>query len=111
MTTDTNKPQLPKRHWCFTAWFILVILATFWAAFTRPVLVFYCVANLILIGALYKWRRWGFWGFLVMAAVMFFVQLSDGVGILRSAFVFVGVAILYGVLQIGGDKKAWNYLR
>ena len=50
-------------------------------------------------------------GFGVMAGVTFVLQLSDGVGIVRSAVVFVGVAILYGVLQTGGDKKAWNYLR
>lgn len=111
MTTDTNKPQPPKRHWCFVAWLVWAIVSNVGVAYFRPTLVFYCVVNLILTGGLYKWRLWGFWGFSVIAGVMFLVQLSDGVGILRSTFVFVSVAILYGVLQIGGERKAWNYLR
>jgi len=110
MTTDTSKPQVPKRHWCFTAWFILAFFANLWVAYVTKS-VFFCIANLVLIGALYKWQRWGFWGFLVIAGAMFLVHLSDGVGIWRSVLGFVSVAILYGVLQIGGDRKAWNYLR
>jgi len=112
MTIDTDKSQPPKRHWCFTAWLILALLSSIWVAVTIPGLgLIYCVANIVLIGALFKWRRWGFLGFLVVAAVMFLANLSDGVGILRSAYVFVSVAVLYVVLQVGGDKKAWNYLK
>jgi hypothetical protein len=107
----TKAPQSPKRHWCFTTWLILALIASIYLAATSAFGLIYCVANIVLITALYKWRRWGFIGFAVIATVMFVLRLSDGVGFLMSALSFVSVVILYGVLQIGGDKKAWIYLK
>ena len=107
--TKTFQPQ--KRHWCFTAWLILALIASIYLAATSPFGLIYCFANIVLIIALYKWRRWGFTGFAVIATVMFVLKLTNGAGVLMSALSFVSVAILYGVLQIGGDKKAWIYLK
>ena len=45
-----------------------------------------------------------------MAVVLFFLNLANGHGLAMFALGFVRVAILFGVLQIGGDKKAWKYL-
>jgi hypothetical protein len=63
-----------------------------------------------MIIALYRWRRWGFTGLALIATVTFVLRISNGEG-LKSIVSFIGLAILYGVLNMGGEKKAWNYLK
>ena len=109
---DSSAPEnhpIPNRHWCFTAW---LVLATFLNLFMAICLHnFLGALNLIFIFGLYKWRRWGFLGFSVLATVFFVLNFSNGVGVLKSAVCLIGPAILLGVLNIGGDKKAWLYLK
>ena len=109
-TPSTKTIPPPKRHWCFSAWLILALIGILFAAWLT-VSVIYPFLYVVMIAALYKWRRWGFYGWVVLTTVAFIFNLSDGVGFLRSAPALVSVAILYGVLQIGGDRKAWIYLK
>jgi hypothetical protein len=44
------------------------------------------------------------------AAVVFFVNLSIGVNPVAAVGGLLGVAILYGVLHIGKERKGWTQL-
>jgi hypothetical protein len=65
--------------------------------------------NVIAAVALLRWRRWGFWLFVASALAGLAVNLSIGMpqGIFGAV---VGIAILYGVLHIGKERKAWPRL-
>jgi hypothetical protein len=75
-----------------------------------PVLIVLGIFNLVCAVALFKWKKWGFWGFVASAAVAFCLNLYVGVQIGFAIFGLLGVAILYGVLQLGKEKKAWPQL-
>jgi len=68
------------------------------------------VLNFICAIALFKWKKWGFFGFVASALLALGVNMAIGLGIGQSLFGLVGVAVLYGVLQIGGDRKGWTQL-
>jgi hypothetical protein len=118
-----------QRHGCVTAWLILIIVANGLTAVSMPnlmnmikqyqpnmpdwvlwPLVICALLNVVFAFALFKWKRWGFYGFLLTAAAAFAMNLSAGFGIGRSLLGLAGVVILYAVLQIGGAQSAWNQL-
>ena len=106
-TPETSGP--PKRHWGFTAWLILAFIANIYLA-TRLDFIFSAV-NLIFIYALYKWQKWGFYGLFIIATVMFALNLANDVALWKASCGLAAVAVLYGVLNMGGDKKAWPHLK
>ena len=75
-----------------------------------PVLIVVSLFNLLCAIMLFKWKKWAFWGFCASAVVVIAVNLSAGIGIAASLGGLIGVAILYGVLHIGGDNKGWPQL-
>lgn len=68
------------------------------------------VFNLVCVAALFMWKKWAFWGFCVSAALAFIANLSFGIGLGPSLVGLAGPAVLFGVLQIGGDRKGWPQL-
>ena len=121
-----------KRHGCLTAYLIVMIIANsaivliylffllisgtiqqslpdipVWAI---PVLCVFGIFNLICVIALFKWKKWGFWGFCASAVIIFIINLAIGLGIGQSVLGLLGVAILFGVLQIGKENKGWPQL-
>lgn len=119
----------PKRHGCLTAFLIVMIVANVLTALIylfasdtvrqtypdAPAWIFVLLAvmgllNVAFAVALFQWKRWGFYGFVATAAVAFVVNLYIGLGIGQALFGLAGVAILYAVLQIGDDRKAWPHL-
>jgi hypothetical protein len=124
-TPETGKRK--KRHGCLTAWLILIIVvaiistvrylagAIFWGSFGNlpgwviPVSVIGVVFTVVCAGALFKWKKWGFWGYCAISVVAFIINISFGLGVTSFAGL-VGVAILYGVLNIGGENKGWSQL-
>ncbi len=118
-----------QRHGCLTAYLILLIVANSatsliyllgsntitqnapnmpgWAS---PILIAFSVFNLICAIALFKWKKWGFWGCCMTAVIMAGINLSIGLGIKSVLSGLVGIAILYGVLQIGKENKGWIQL-
>jgi hypothetical protein len=102
---------IPKRHWSFTTWLILAVVGNIYLATKSGAGFVFAIANLVLVAALYKWRRWGFNGYVVMATVAFILSLTDGRGFGISVSSFVSVAILCGVLNLGGERKAWPHLK
>ena len=121
--------KLKQRHGCLTAWLILMIIANsavaliylFGSAIVKqtspnvpswafPVLAIMAIFNLVCAIALFKWKRWGFWGFFASSIVAVVVNLSIGLGIGSSLAGLIGIAILYGILQIGKENKGWPQL-
>lgn len=113
-----------QRHGCVTAWLILMIIANavtslsylflgenFTAELRVPIAIIGMV-NVFFAVMLFLWKRWAFYGFLVMSLVIFVINLSMGYGIAQSLFGLVGMAILYMVLQIKQDNvSAWHQLK
>ena len=75
-----------------------------------PVLLLLSIANLVCAIALFKWKRWGFFGFTGTAVVAFAINLVSGISMIQGVVGLLGPIILYGVLQIGKEKKAWPQL-
>lgn len=122
-------PRPKQRHGCLTAYLIFSMIANAATAlilltastairqqapnmpeWALPVLMVGGIFNLVCTIALFKWKKWGFWGFTCSAVVVFCVNLSIGTNPVNAVVGLLGIAILYGVLQIGGDQKGWTQL-
>ena len=118
-----------RRHGCLTAWLIFMLIGnslglllylTSGAAIQQelpgapdwiiPVLTILVLLNIIFTIALFLWKKWGFWGFVGTSIVALIVNLSIGINPAQSVLGLVGIAILYGVLNIGDDNKGWSQL-
>ena len=121
--------QGKSRHGCLMAWLVLMLIANSATALVYllgqgmvreqlpdapgwmfPALIILSLFNLICTIGLFKWKKWGFWGFCVSSVVVIVINLSAGLGIGPSVGGLIGVAILYGVLHIGGENKGWPQL-
>jgi hypothetical protein len=127
--TNASTASAPTgRHGCLTTYLVFVIIVNsamalvylFGSEWLRrngaqtPSWAFWALAiagvvNVIAAVALLRWRRWGFWLFVASALAGLAVNLSIGMpqGIFGAV---VGIAILYGVLHIGKERKAWPRL-
>lgn len=122
-------PDRKERHGCLTAWLVLVILANGFTALATPLSVasiqealpdfpawiVWPIAGLALLNilfavALFNWKRWGFYGFVATSLAACALNLYAGLGIFDSVRGLIGIAVLYGVLQIGGKKSGWAQL-
>jgi hypothetical protein len=120
---------MKQRHGCLTAYLVFIIVANSAATliyllrpeevrkdipnvpdWILPALIIASIINVICSVALIRWKRWGFWGFVASAVLMFFVNLFTQLGIASSLAGLLGVAILYGVLHIGKERKGWSQL-
>ena len=127
VTTPSQSTSLKQRHGCLTAYLVLMIIASSAMAliylvgaeairqnvpnvpdWAFPVLTLGEIINLVCAVALFRWKKWGFWGFIGSAAIVFFVTLSIAPGSELGGL--LGVAILYGVLHIGKERKGWSQL-
>jgi hypothetical protein len=69
-----------------------------------------CIPHLVFLVGLLKWKKWGFYGIIGVSIVSFILNISSGLGLGRSFLGLAGIAILYGVLNIGGENRAWRQL-
>lgn len=120
---------MKKRHGCLTAYLLLMIFlfvigaATYF--FARESVVqnnpeipptlhpVFGVLNLLMAGcivALWKWRKWGFWGFVVLGIAGGALNTVLSGSILQASMVPIGILILYGVLNIGRENRGWSQL-
>ena len=120
-----------QRHGCVTAWLILMIIANAFTAalnllagdyiannypgeISKPMMMLLgivAIANVIFAILLLFWKKIGFWGFLTTSLGTFVINVSIGLGIMQSSLGLIGIAILYGVLQIKEDNHtAWENL-
>ena len=118
-----------QRHGCLTVFLVVMIIANAVTAlvyilagtslrqslgnlpgWALPVLTVLGIFNIVCAVALFQWKKWAFWVFLASAVITFAINLSIGLGIGQSVLGLVGIAILYWVLQMGGEKKGWTQL-
>ena len=118
-----------NRHGILTAWLVLMIIGNansalenflymvgsedislglpMWMFLT---LVALAIFNLICTIELFLWKKWAFWGLVGSSIIIVFINLSVGLGIGLSLSGLVGIALLYGMLQIGDENKGWPQL-
>ena len=102
-----------NHHGCVVAWLLFSLVAnliTGLIALTTaiPWLPAIVVPNVICIFALFRGKKWGFYGLLANAIVGYAALLS--LGQIRFEG-FIGIAILFGVLQLGKPKSGWEQLK
>ena len=128
-TTPISNKQ---RHGCLTAYLVVILIMNVgtlafymvgknalqsadtgvppipdWAFIT---LVALGIGNIICIGALFRWKIWGFWGIACLAVGALLVNLQLGFSLTEVVSGLSGVVILYFVLNIGRDNKGWPQL-
>jgi hypothetical protein len=59
--------------------------------------------------ALLQWRKWGFWYVCGLTGFAFIADLVIG-DPFKAVMSLVALGILYGMLQIGGQKRVWPQL-
>lgn len=133
-----------QRHGCLTAFLIFMIVANSLGVlrdlfmnsgvmsniqqltWTSTLGIVCGVFNVICAIALFRWKKWGFWGLMASSIFGMFLTVSTGlrsveslgVGIavslgaliLVSLLPIAGIAILYYVLHIGKENKGWPQL-
>jgi hypothetical protein len=125
----TVPPVQRQRGGCLTAWLAVVIiinplvslnyLATGsnlkdtyphrpgWAI---PVLILAGFANCIFGIAVWKWQKWGVYGFVAVSLLAFVVNVASGIPIILALFGFVGLAILaYLVRNVWDQMEGPSY--
>ncbi len=66
--------------------------------------------NVVSAVAILRWKKWGFWLFASTSFITFGINYSLGLSFATSIVGLLGIAILYGVLHMGRDKKGWTQL-
>lgn len=131
----TGTPKLPpivsgetkKRHGCLSAWLILMILASVvfiflylaregyhqyspdLPAWALPALVTIELIQIICAIALFRGKKWGFWGYCIICGIAFITNIWLGVFVTAVGTLF-SVVILYVVLNSGKGNKDWRHL-
>ena len=132
--TPQSEPvgEKKKRHGCLTVYLVLILivnsLLTYTYLVTPPpdtgppfhmplfstwvygVMSLVGLLNVISAVAILRWKKWGFWLFANTSFITVWLNYTMGMSFATSIVGLVGVAILYGVLHIGGDKKGWTQL-
>ncbi|WP_291323272.1 hypothetical protein [Desulfonatronospira sp.] len=119
--------QERKRHGCLTIWLVVVIGANFLDAFRHylmrdelmeqfPGTPEWVITGLFILAlvnvacgiALFRWKKWGFWVLLLssLAGAYLYLQLS----FVNALVPLLVVAVLFGVLHIGGERRGWDQL-
>lgn len=132
MDTYNEIPNPEKqRHGCVTAWLVFIIVVNSLTALlylfasdliTKNLPGDVSEAMIMLLGAigianvvfaflLLRWKKIGFWGFILTSIAAFAINVSIGFGVGQSLLGLVGVAILYGILQIKqNNETTWENL-
>jgi hypothetical protein len=125
-----TKQMEKQRHGCVTAWLTLMIALNSFISFiylfsgddvieSMPgvstgmlmLLAFLSLSNVFFAVMLLRWKKMGFWGFVITSVAMFILNLLVGAGILQSVLGLTGVFILYAILQIKNkDVSTWSEL-
>ena len=126
---NTSNPK--QRHGCVTAWLSMMIVSNSITAliylFAKDIiaqnlpgvvsntmmilLALLGIGNVIFSILLLKWKKIGFWGFLITSIAALFINLNIGLSVGQSLLGLLGIVILYGVLQIKKDDvPTWGNL-
>ena len=117
---ERQMSEQKQRHGCLTAYLIFAIIvnvgvALYYvlaglAAFAiGAIFIVLLIFNIICLIALFKWKKWGFWGVVVCIIIGVCLNLYLGLGPVSFSGL-IGLAVLYGVLQVGKENKGWPQL-
>lgn len=75
-------------------------------------LAFLGLCNVIFAVLIFKWKKLGFHGFLITSILGLILNFMIGIGLGQSIAGLVGVALLYGILQLkaANGQSAWDGL-
>ena len=129
---DVYKDEINKeRHGCVSSWLILMMVANSLTGLIYlitpesiakllpgeiPNYIFIIlgligIANVVFAWALFKWKLWGFYGFIATSLASFIINILIGIEATQSILGLLGIAFLFGVLQIKKNNiSAWNYM-
>lgn len=122
-----------QRHWLLSVYLLLSIITLLimvfilqfhTAAFTvaslqkfpktpkwiYPTLRFVYLVHIMSLIALFRWKKWGFFGAVVACIISVILNFIISGEIVGSLLGLTSIAVLYGVLQIGGKWKGWTQL-
>ena len=68
------------------------------------------IALVVCAIALLRWKRWGFYGYVITAIVFFGLRLGYSSRPSLAPFALLGPVILFYLLHVGGERKAWRQL-
>lgn len=69
------------------------------------------LANMVFVVALFKFKKWGYWGIVVVTILIFLLNITfTGSPFWNSASGLLMIPLLYGILQIGKENKGWKQL-
>jgi hypothetical protein len=122
--------EAPQRHGCLTAYLVFMLIVNILTALSyfivgdklmthyssapsgiQYVFGVVCIINVVIVLALFWWKKWAFYAFCVIAAIVFGINLYIGINPIGAILGLTGPLILYGVFQIGGERKGWKYLK
>jgi len=69
-----------------------------------------CLFNVVCAIALMNWKRWGFYGAALTSVIAFALNVYSGLPAGQCLLGFIGIAILYGVLQMGVPQSGWSQM-
>ena len=117
------------RHKFLTVWLIIILLADLFLLFLNtcnsltvsaidpnipiwlfPTSTFISFLNIIFIVALFRWKKWGFWGLVATSIVSFIINLMIGQDLVLSILGFSSLLTLFVALQVGKEYKGWSQL-
>ena len=122
-STEPAQPMQPKRGGCLTAFLIVMLIANPLVAiyyfvagstvsqslpnlpeWTVPALGIIGIANFAFAVAIWKWKKWGMYGFVISAGITFLIN-AIGINILTALFGLIGVALLAFLL-----RQVWSQM-
>ena len=128
--SDRSSIDRPKRHGCLTVWLVILIVSRLFFLMSTlgtypdlqkqipgatPLLIgllYLCaVAEIIFAIALFRWRRWGFYGFAASVVVALLLNLVMGIQLWNDLPGLAAVVVLFILLQLGKENRAWKHLR
>jgi hypothetical protein len=117
--------QSPQRGGCLTAFLLLLIVAypllalSYWLGsalikravpampdWFSPVMALACLYDFAFAIAIWKWRRWGVFGYGVITVLVFVANLAIGWPLIRALPGLLGFLVLLGLL-----RPQWRCLR
>jgi len=123
-----QKEKLKQRHGCVTTLLILMIIANSIGALlyfffndfiiqnlpnTSPTLLFLLgitgTLNVVCTILLFKWKKWGFWGYIISSVCILIINTCIGIGFFQSLFGLIGFIIMFWVLKFKKNNvSAWD---
>ena len=73
--------------------------------------VFFTVLDLVFTFFIFKWKKWAFWGTLIISIFTFLLNIYVGVEIIFCFAGLIGVLLLFASLQLkSGNVSGWKNL-